>query len=255
MVAIKKRNNIGIILARGNSKRIPKKALTLLNGKPLISWIIESALNSSSLDELFVSTDCQDIAQTAVLYGAKVPFLRDQYCDDFSTAAQATWYTTQVLKEKYGYEAKNIVQFMANCPFLEKSTIKNALNFFKKTKSTSLVSCSKIYGLNPWWSLTLNENFQGNFILKDKIEKWSQDLGEAYIPTGSIWISTSKNLLEKKSFYRDNTTFFPIEYVEAIDIDTPEDLAFAEKISFTINHSKKELITNLKGKLDSHYVG
>ena len=66
---------LGIIPARGGSKRVPGKNIKPVGGKPLIAWTIESALKSH-LDRVLVSTDDPKIARIAKRYKAEVPFLR-----------------------------------------------------------------------------------------------------------------------------------------------------------------------------------
>lgn len=65
-----------IIPARGGSKRLPKKNVLPLNGKPLIAHTIEFARSLGVFSRVIVSTDCPEIASIASLYGAEIPFLR-----------------------------------------------------------------------------------------------------------------------------------------------------------------------------------
>lgn len=81
---------IAVIPARGGSKRIPKKNIVNLNGKPMIAWTIEAALKSKYIDEVLVSTDDEEIAEIGKDYGAKVPFLRNANADDHSPISLAT---------------------------------------------------------------------------------------------------------------------------------------------------------------------
>ena len=69
---------IAIITARGGSKRIPRKNIKNFCGKPIINYSIEAALNSGIFDEVMVSTDDEEIAQTARAAGAQVPFMRSE---------------------------------------------------------------------------------------------------------------------------------------------------------------------------------
>lgn len=64
------------ICARGGSVGVPGKNIRILYGKPLIAWTIEQALASGVADQIYVSTDSEEIAQVARAYGAQVPFLR-----------------------------------------------------------------------------------------------------------------------------------------------------------------------------------
>ena len=67
---------IAIIPARGGSKGLPGKNILPFCGKPLIAWTIEAALECKTLDRVIVSTDSEEIADTARTYGAEVPGLR-----------------------------------------------------------------------------------------------------------------------------------------------------------------------------------
>ena len=64
------------ICARGGSVGVPRKNVRTLRGKPLIGWTIEQALAAPSIDEVFVSTEDEEIASVAVEFGATVPYRR-----------------------------------------------------------------------------------------------------------------------------------------------------------------------------------
>lgn len=70
--------NLAIIPARSGSKGVIDKNVKLLNGKPLIAYTIEAAIDSGMFDCVYVSTDSEKYAETAIRYGAKVPFLRSK---------------------------------------------------------------------------------------------------------------------------------------------------------------------------------
>ena len=63
---------LAVIPARGGSKGIPRKNIRLLAGKPLIAYSIQTALNSKYIDDVAVSTENEEIAETAKIYGAKI---------------------------------------------------------------------------------------------------------------------------------------------------------------------------------------
>lgn len=68
---------LGLILARGGSKRLPGKNIRPLCGKPLLAWTVEASLACAAVDRTVVSTDSPAIAEVALRHGAEVPFLRD----------------------------------------------------------------------------------------------------------------------------------------------------------------------------------
>ena len=70
-------NILIVIPARGGSKGIPRKNLRNLNGKPLISYAIKTALSSKYKPEIYVSSDDDEILHIAGKYGAKL-YKRDK---------------------------------------------------------------------------------------------------------------------------------------------------------------------------------
>lgn len=65
--------NIAVIPARGGSKRIPRKNIKLFQGLPVIAYAIKAARESDLFDEIFVSTDDEEIAGVAESFGATIP--------------------------------------------------------------------------------------------------------------------------------------------------------------------------------------
>ena len=79
--------NLALITARG-SKRIFKKNIKNFNGKPIIYYSINTAINSKIFDYVMVSTDDKEIAKISKKFGAKVPFYRSKKnSDDYSTTS------------------------------------------------------------------------------------------------------------------------------------------------------------------------
>ena len=97
--------NIAIIPARGGSKRIPHKNIKDFNGKPIIAYSIEKAIQSELFEAVIVSTDSEEIAEVSLRYGAKVPFLRPkELSDDFTGINKVISHALKTLgSEKYKY--------------------------------------------------------------------------------------------------------------------------------------------------------
>ena len=74
---------IGFIPARGGSKGIPRKNILEINGRPLISYTIDSAKESKLIDRTIVSTDDDEIASISASFGAEIPYIRpDEIAQD-----------------------------------------------------------------------------------------------------------------------------------------------------------------------------
>ena len=92
---------LAIIPARGGTKRLPRKNILDLAGKPLIAWSIEAALGSKYIDSVIVSTDDTEIAKISIEYGAEVPFIRpNELATDQSSSVSVVLHAINMLKEK-----------------------------------------------------------------------------------------------------------------------------------------------------------
>ena len=90
---------LAIIPARGGSKRLPRKNILDLAGKPLIAWTIEAALKSMYIDRVVVSTDNDEIASISKKHGADVPFMRPaEMALDETTSIDTVLHTINTLE-------------------------------------------------------------------------------------------------------------------------------------------------------------
>ncbi len=222
------RNSIAIILARGGSKRLPRKNILDFKSKPLISWTIEAALNSRIYDTVLVSTDDNEIAEISKQYGAEVPFLRQTASDDYSPSSLATYAALTQAEEYYEKQYEYVTQLMANCPLRTSQDIKNGFKAFELSNASSQISCFKFGWMNPWWSFKLTSENHAEKLFPEALKQRSQDLPDLYCPTGAIWIAKRDDFLENKNFYMKNTRYEPLDWISAVDIDEYKDFMMAE---------------------------
>lgn len=224
-------NNIAIIPARGGSKRIPRKNIIDFDGKPMIAWTIQAAIESKLYSKVLVSTDCEEIARISKKYGADVPFLRQGFSDDITPVSEATCDALTQSEIFWGQKFDTITQLMANCPLRKAEDIIRFHNEFTVRDTSFLLSCFKFGWMNPWWAFKLDALNHHNFLFPEVTKSRSQDLDELYCPTGSIWMANSEAFKKARSFYGPNQQFYPINWVAAVDIDDEHDLDMANLIS------------------------
>ena len=90
MIMKNKLKTICIIPARGGSKGLIGKNLRIFNGKPLIAWPIIAAKSCKKIETVIVTTDSEEIASQAKLFGATVPSLRPSKLAQDDTTTEAT---------------------------------------------------------------------------------------------------------------------------------------------------------------------
>ena len=186
---------LGVIPARGGSKSIPKN-LAEVNGRPLLSFIIEAARAARRLDRVVVSTEDEEIATEAKRWGAEVPFVRPQELatDEIGLVPVAQHAMREM--DQLGYVADVVVSVQATSPFLEGEDIDGAIAKLEATDADSVASVQPIDHEHPYWVkrleddriLPFNEYTNETFLQR-------QDLPPAYIYDGGIFVR-KRRLLE-----------------------------------------------------------
>ncbi len=219
---------LAIIPARGASKRLPRKNILDLSGKPLIAWTIEAALGSKYIDRVVVSTDDQEIANIAKKYGADVPFIRpSELATDEATTVDVVLHLLNQLEkieDKYDY----VILLQPTSPLRTAKNIEEAIKLLRTKNSDAVISVCES-GHPPLWYNTLPDDMSmDNFLDASIKNKRSQDLPKQYRINGAIYISSIERLRNESSFFlSENCHAYIMEQNVSIDIDTRDDFDFA----------------------------
>lgn len=99
-----KKEILALIPARGGSKRIPRKNIRELWGKPLLAYSIKTALESRMISRVICTTDDPEIAETAKMHGAQVPFIRPgEFASDQAGDTEVYLHALAWLRERESY--------------------------------------------------------------------------------------------------------------------------------------------------------
>lgn len=235
---VTQRSRIGIIPARGGSKRIPRKNLVEIGGKPMIAWTIEAALQSAVLDRVIVSTDDSEIAEVSRSVGAEVPFLRDVAADDFASVSAATLRALDQAETHFNERYRTVVQLMPNCPVRSCEEIRTAVEAFDRLSRVAQISCFQFGWMNPWWAVKLDASGKAEPMFPGSIDRRSQDLPPLYCPSGAVWIAETSTFRRAGDFWTDETKLEPMSWQSAMDIDSFEDLEMAAAL-FALRSAKE----------------
>lgn len=221
----KNQHVLGIITARGGSKRLPRKNVIPLQGKPLIAWTIEAGLTSTCIDRLILSTDDPEISKIALEYGCEVPFARPA---EFATdEASSVDVVQHALSQTPGFT--HFVLLQPTSPLRRAYHIDEAFQSMCEAGTSACVSMRKSVE-SPYWMYTIREDGCIAPVAKELTGKRKQELPETYIPNGAIFISRIDKFLIEKSFYGDGTIPYLMSFKDSVDIDTLEDFKFVESM-------------------------
>jgi pseudaminic acid cytidylyltransferase len=219
--------NIGIIPARGGSKRIPKKNIKRFAGKPIMAWVIETAAESGLFDRIVVSTDDSEIADVALEFGAEVPFLRPAgLSDDHAGIIEVIQHATTWMKEE-NIPVEYICCMLATAPFLQADVLSQALTQLIESNAAYALSVTD-YPFPIQRAVRINSTGRVEAMWPENTAVRSQDLEEAYHDAGQFYWGTRQAFEQGEAIF--STGSIPIRLPRYLvqDIDTPEDWRQAE---------------------------
>tara|TARA_Y100000310_G_C20388299_1_gene671520 strand:- start:105 stop:746 length:642 start_codon:yes stop_codon:yes gene_type:complete len=206
---------VAIILARGGSKEIPNKNIKIINGNPLISYVINAA-KKSNVDEVWVSTDCKKIKDISIYNGAKVIDRPSEISLDTSQSEEALLHFAQ------NVDFDVMVFIQPTSPLLESSYINEGL--LRMKFYDSVFSAYKEHWIPRWSSDIIPLNWDINNRPR------RQDMEEVYVENGAFYITTKENLINSKNRFSGKIGVIEMPISKGFQIDTLEDFKFIEFI-------------------------
>lgn len=220
---------IAIIPARGGSKRIPGKNIMPFCGKPMIAYALEAAKESKIFDLIHVSTDSPEIARVVEQLGFSVDFFRkDSLADDFTGLIPVISWVLGEYK-KIGAHYDQVCCIMPNAPLLKSKDLVQAFKIFEDNSYSHPLLVYTAYPVPTEWVFRLNES---GLMMPDNPKKIlirSQDLGAGYYECGPFNIWGAKHLNDVNILSKGSLAYF-MPRARAIDIDTLDDLEYAQKL-------------------------
>jgi pseudaminic acid cytidylyltransferase len=219
--------NMAVIPARGGSKRIPRKNIKEFAGKPMLAWAILAAKAAGVFERILVSTDSEEIAATALSWGAEVPFMRPEtLADDHTPTAPVILHAITELI------ASGAVPTYACCiyptaPFLQADDLRHGLQLMRASNAPAAISVTsfdfpilRAFRECPDGSLAFN--------WPEHEMTRSQDLPDFFHDAGQFcWVDVTRFMAEKRMIM-PGTIPVKLPRKRVQDVDTPEDWEAAE---------------------------
>jgi YrbI family 3-deoxy-D-manno-octulosonate 8-phosphate phosphatase len=219
-------STLAIIPARGGSKGIPRKNLGLLAGRPLLLYSVESALQASRVDRVVVSTDDDEIAQTALAAGAEVVRRPAALAGDEASSESALAHVLDFLREQEGCEPERVVFLQATSPLRRSGDIDGAIEQFERHGADSLFSANPAHGF-VWRrqgtsldALTYDSNNRPR----------RQDIGEDFLENGSIYVFKPWVLKELGNRLGGKVAVYEMDPLDSFQVDEPGDFELMERL-------------------------
>ncbi|QDD13363.1 acylneuraminate cytidylyltransferase family protein [Candidatus Methylopumilus rimovensis] len=220
---------LAVIPARGGSKGIPKKNLSLVNGESLIAHTAKIVKQASWIDYTIISTDDTEIANHAKSLGLAVPFMRPaEYAGDQSKSLDM-WTSALVMAENF-YEVKFDYSILLEptCPLRSLDDIEQTIIKIDNIRFDTAVTVSKTPAhYSPQKTLEIDSCGNLDFFIKDG-EQFDirQNIPDCYHRNGACYAVKRDVLIEKKPLIGNKCAAVLIER-ELVNIDTEFDLRLA----------------------------
>jgi len=188
---------IAIITARGGSKSIPLKNIISINGKPVISYPINAALNACSVDDVWVDTDSKQIADVANTYGAKITVRPQSLSGDNANHGDCILDATQRIIEITKKTPNNILVLLANTVMIDSLTIDRCSKLLMANSSaTGILTAWKAGDDHPSRAL-IHDNQSGYLKNSDSYIPTSRQLyQDIFYYDQGVWLFKTENLFK-----------------------------------------------------------
>lgn len=218
------------IFARGGSKGVPGKNLRVVGGQSLIQRAVIQAAQARHVTRVLCSTDSQEIADEAARYGAEVPWLRPaELAQDTSREWDSWCHMVRFLRDQ-GDNPMYLMAVPCVAPLRTLEDLNKCTDLAASSSADVIMAVSDAHK-NPWFNMvTINETTNQVRLVNEPAKRIynRQAAPQVYDVSTVAFIIKCDYLLEATSIYDGETRAVILPKTHCVDIDTEDDIAYAE---------------------------
>lgn len=217
---------LGLILARGGSKGVPRKNLRPLAGQPLLLYGIRVAQASKLIGRVAVSTDDPQIAEMAEAAGAEVIVRPPDLASDVASAEVGILHALNWLRDKQNYVPDIVSLVQCTSPFTLAEDVDGVI-------TRVLEGADSAFTAHPFWHFVWKQNPDGsmrgvNHSGQNRLRR--QDLEPEYLENGSAYAMRETAFRATGDRFCGRVEAYMMAPQRGIEIDTPEEFAMCEAL-------------------------
>ena len=218
---------LAVIPARGGSKGIKRKNITIVDGQPLISYTIQKAQQSVYITDVYVSTDDDEIIEVVKSYDCDYLKRSKENALDTSQIEAVLFEVLENIKKEYDI----ILLLQPTAPIREVTDLDNVLKMFADDQNLeSVVSVVEMNDIHPARMYNVTAAMDMVPFDQELERKRRQDLPPVYIRNGAIYATRTTAFFKNKKLISEHKKAYVMPESKWINIDTPRDLLIAEVI-------------------------
>lgn len=226
-------NTPALILARGGSKRVPRKNVRTFCGRPMVAWVVDAARRSGAFSEVLISTDNQEIAEAAVHAGAVCPALRkESLSNDFAITEDVLRYELERYAVRKGCMPKTCCCLYGTSAFVTPALLCEARNKLADPRIDMVMAVIQYsHPIERALQFVASEELQ--YRTPEFFVTRTQDLTPSYYDAGLFyWVKPMAFLGRGGGHFLALTrTAVVVDVFSVVDIDTEEDWRLAEQLA------------------------
>lgn len=222
---------LAIIPARGGSKRLPRKNVLEVGGRPMLAWPVAAARESGLFERVVVSTDDAEIAAAAGAAGAEVHERDPALGEDRATVAQVCTAVLASLGASGG-PPDTFCCLYATALFVEASDLAASQALLDEPPAADFVMGVSTFSPHPVQALVESDGFLRS-MWPEYAELQSQQYPDLVASNGTLYWARTAAFLAAGGFYGERLRGYRMPRERAVDIDTPADLALARRLLAT----------------------
>lgn len=218
---------VAIIPARSGSQSVPKKNIRPWRGYPLMAYSIAAAKLSRRISRIIVSTDTEEFAAVARVYGAEVPFLRPaELAGNTSQDVEFIAHAMKALLEQDGCVPEYFVHLRPTTPMRDWRVIDKAIDAILADPEATSLRSATLCPQSPFKWFKRGKGCYFDPLMQgmtcDDANMPRQVFPDVFVPNGYVDVVRTSYVLESGLLHGDKMIGF--ETNQVTDIDSEQDL-------------------------------
>jgi len=224
---------VAVVPVKKFSERVESKNFRdFVDGHSLFSLLINKLIDTPEIDEIYVSSNAENIQEEVEKLGCKFIYRDDNYCNNEVSWSDVIAHVASSLPEK---DNTSVAWCHTTSPLFDEYS--EAIQSYKKS-----LSDGNFDGL-----VTVSE--LSDFVISEKLQplnyswgpwhKYSQHLESFFCITGALFITSKEQMIQNRYVISKNPKLFNVSKFKSIDIDDEYDFKLAQLLFKNKNFFKK----------------
>lgn len=224
---------LGIVTARGGSKRIPKKSIALLAGRPMMAYVLDAMKQARSVNRIIVDTDDEEMAAVGRENGAEIPYMRPKELAQDSTGhVPVLKHALEFLRDREEYWPDAVVLVQPTSPLVTSKHIDDTVTLLFESGADSVETVFEAPTVfHPYNLRVIDEKGFTRFLMPEERAQAAKDgkRPPVYV-IGTVYTFRPDNLWKYGTIQGETSKSIIIDRASGIDVDEPLDIVIAEAI-------------------------